>query len=144
MLAATLRALGIPARVAGCSTEAPKNDDDHHWVEFWDGENPGPFGDSWHTKEGVSHGNAGGPWDAPSGPMNGCLKGLRAGSVLDNMYASSWSSTRFLPTLWGADDWSKAMRWKGGTPRCGAYCSAWGCGVNQSQHFTPSECEPPQ
>ena len=48
VLAAVLRSVGIPARVAGCSTEAPKNEDDHHWVEFWDGADRGPFGDLWH------------------------------------------------------------------------------------------------
>ena len=41
--------------------------DDDHWTEFYDDKSAsGPFGDSWHTKEGVSKGNEGGPWDAPS------------------------------------------------------------------------------
>ena len=34
LLAAVLRSVGIPARVTGCSTELPDNDNDHHWVEF--------------------------------------------------------------------------------------------------------------
>ena len=35
-----------------------------------------PFEDGWHTKEGTSSGNEGGPWDSPSAPMNGCFKYL--------------------------------------------------------------------
>ena len=46
------RAVGIPARIAGCS-ESIVRGDDHHWVEFFDPSSPGPFNDSWHTKEGV-------------------------------------------------------------------------------------------
>ena len=41
-------------------------------VEFWDNStsaSPGPMNDGWHTKEGVSVGNEGGPWDGLSGPM---------------------------------------------------------------------------
>ena len=142
VLAAALRAVGIPARLAGCSTEAPQNDDDHHWVEYFDAADAGPFGDYWHTKEGVSKGNAGGPWDAPSGPMNGCLRGVVAGSSLDSMWSSSWSAPTFQPTLWGADEWAVANRWKGGINRCGAYCTAWGCGANQTSHWTQDECAP--
>ena len=39
-----------------------------------------------HTKEGVSKGNAGGPWDGASGPMNGCMRGLKANSSLDMLW----------------------------------------------------------
>eukprot|EP01047_Picozoa_sp_COSAG01_P107666 COSAG01_NODE_36658_length_514_cov_0.980723_1_plen_74_part_00 len=55
LLGAALRSVGIPARVAGCSSEshAASFGNDHHWVEYWDGSDPGPFGDFWHTKEGV-------------------------------------------------------------------------------------------
>lgn len=56
------------------------------WVEFFDASDPGPFGDYWHTKEGVSQGNAGGPWDGASGPMNGCMRGLKAKSSLDMLW----------------------------------------------------------
>ena len=64
-MAAVARSVGIPIRVAGCSQSIL--DDDHHWTEFYDDKSAsGPFGDSWHTKEGVSKGNEGGPWDAPS------------------------------------------------------------------------------
>ena len=144
LLGAALRSVGIPARVAGCSSEshAATFGNDHHWVEYWDGSDPGPFGDFWHTKEGVSAGNAGGPWDSPSGPMNGCMRGLVAGSSLYNLWASSWSSPVFLPTMWGEGNWAMNNRFKGGINRCGAYCSTWGCGVNQSSHFAQSECEP--
>lgn len=64
-MAAVARSVGIPIRIAGCSQSIP--DDDHHWTEFYDDKSSsGQFGDSWHTKEGVSKGNEGGPWDAPS------------------------------------------------------------------------------
>ena len=86
-----------------------------------DSEDPGPFGDHWHTKEGVSKGvsaaysslcvfaelqrsccaqNAGGPWDGASGPMNGCMKGLKAKSSLDMIWSASWSAPRYMPTVW--------------------------------------------
>jgi len=71
-MAAAARSVGIPVRIAGCSQSV--QDDDHHWVEFYDPDSPGPFNTSWHTKEGTSRGNEGGPWDKPSGPMNECLK----------------------------------------------------------------------
>ena len=146
LLAAVLRSVGIPARVTGCSTELPDNDNDHHWVEFCpslppplcrvaslrdhrsvssdDSEDPGPFGDHWHTKEGVSKGvsaaysslcvfaelqrsccaqNAGGPWDGASGPMNGCMKGLKAKSPLDMIWSASWSvSCHDIAGIWVA------------------------------------------
>jgi hypothetical protein len=31
----------------------------------------------------------------------------------------------------------------GGIARCGAYCSAWGCGANRTNHYTQGECAPP-
>lgn len=58
LFAAALRAVGIPARLAGCS-ESVVAGDDHHWVEWYDPQSAGPFGDFWHTKEGVSKGNEG-------------------------------------------------------------------------------------
>jgi len=148
LLAAVLRSVGIPCRVTGCSDEsaAAAKGNDHHWVEYWDPSFPGPFGDAWHTKEGVSKGNAGGPWDGASGPMNGCMRGLVGKNAHDMIYSASWSSKRFMPTLWGMDKWSKTNRWKGGIPRCKSYCSKWGCGVNQSSHYNTSKegtCEPP-
>lgn len=57
-------------------------DDDHHWIEFYDTSFNGPFVNEpeWHTKEGTSMGNKGGPWDSPSSPMNGCLANSLPGS----------------------------------------------------------------
>lgn len=62
VMAAACRAVGIPARMAGCSESVAG--DDHHWVEYWappgdaegstNSSDNGPFGDGWHTKEGVS------------------------------------------------------------------------------------------
>ena len=171
VMVAAARAIGIPARLAGCSqTDVPN--DDHHCervtaapaakrvyaltitpfppthphtrppagAEFYDPLAPGPFANSWHTKEGTSRGNEGGPWDAPSGPMAGCLRGVAPGSSLNTMWASSWSSPTFLPTLWEA---SAAPLWAfvGGENVCGAYCSAWGCGANGTK-WSQQECYP--
>ena len=43
--------------------------------------------------------NAGGPWDGASGPMNGCMKGLKAKSPLDMIWSASWSAPRYMPTV---------------------------------------------
>ena len=133
------RAVGIPARLAGCGESIARHDD-HHWAEFWDGATPGPFGDGWHTKEGTSTGNEGGPWDSPSGPMLGCLQGVVPYSAIDSLWAASWASTTYMPMLWSNDTWSSTWSFVGGLDRCGAYCTAWGCGVNNSNHWSQSEC----
>ena len=119
-------------------------DDDHHWVEFWDSSLAGPFADdpAWHTKEGTSKGNKGGPWDSPSGPMNGCLKGVVPGSTMATLWASSWSSDVFLPTMWHNSSWAEMIGFVGGVNRCGAYCTSWGCGDNQTDFWTQAECGP--
>ena len=160
VLVQALRSIGVAARVAGCSESIPN--DDHHWVEWADPLHPlhrleqprpaderpgasatsGPFGDGWHTKEGVSRGNEGGPWDAPSGPMSGCLKAVLAGDQLHTMWASSPSSATFLPLMWHQGDFAETYSFVGGINRCGAYCSAWGCGPNRTSKFTQAECEP--
>ena len=49
LLAAVLRSVGIPARVTGCSTELPDNDNDHHWVEFCPSLAPCPFAALHHS-----------------------------------------------------------------------------------------------
>lgn len=141
VLGASLRAAGLPVRLAGCSESIVRNDD-HHWVEFYDGAAPGPFGDHWHTKEGVSQGNSGGPWDSPSAPMKGCLKGVVPLNRLETLWATSWSSPTFLPTLWHSSRWAATWGHVGGINRCGAYCTAWGCGVNQTQHWSQQQCAP--
>jgi hypothetical protein len=139
LLVAAARAVGIPARLAGCGESIARHDD-HHWAEFWDGATPGPFGDGWHTKEGTSTGNEGGPWDSPSGPMLGCLQGVVPYSAIDSLWAASWASTTYMPMLWSNDTWSSTWSFVGGLDRCGAYCTAWGCGVNNSNHWSQSEC----
>lgn len=139
VMVAAARAVGIPARLAGCSqTDVPN--DDHHWAEFYDPSDPGPFGNFWHTKEGTSKGNEGGPWDSPSGPMAGCLKGVTPNSSLNTMWVGNWGSETFLPTLWQSV-FPAAQQWSflGGSNVCGAYCSAWGCGVNGSK-WSQDEC----
>jgi len=139
-MAAAARAVGLPARVAGCSQSVPG--DDHHFVEFYDPASPGPFGDYWHTKEGTSKGNEGGPWDAPSGPMNGCLQALVPRSRLNTMWAGAWGASEALPMLWSNNAWATTFARVGGVNRCGAYCAAWGCGANNTEHYTQAECEP--
>ena len=139
VLVAAARAVGIPARLAGCG-ESIVRMDDHHWAEYWDGASPGPFGSGWHTKEGTSAGNAGGPWDSPSGPMLGCLAGVVPKSAIDSLWAASWASPTYMPMLWSNDTWSSTWSFVGGLDRCGAYCSAWGCGANNSNFWNQSEC----
>ncbi len=141
VLAAAARAVGIPARIAGCG-ESIVRGDDHKWVEYADYTSAGPFGDEWHTKEGVSAGNAGGPWDSPSGPMLGCLAGVVPGSPIDSLWAASWGSSTYLPTLWSNNSWAATWAFVGGEDRCGAYCTAWGCGVNNTQHWSQAQCAP--
>lgn len=143
LMVAAARSIGIPARLAGCSqTDVPN--DDHHWLEFYDPSSPGPFGTYWHTKEGTSKGNEGGPWDSPSGPMSGCLKGVLPSSQLNTMWASAWSSPEYLPTLWAMDGPLTGENYArvGGLNVCGAYCSAWGCGPNQTSFWNQSACSP--
>mmetsp|Transcript_71064 Transcript_71064/g.140850 ORF Transcript_71064/g.140850 Transcript_71064/m.140850 type:complete len:144 (+) Transcript_71064:917-1348(+) len=143
-MAAAARAVGIPARVAGCSQSI--KDDDHHWVEFLDAAAPSPLGDGWHTKEGTSAGNAGGPWDAPSGPMNRCLRYLLPGDKarLNTLWATKWSSDVQMSLLWEPS--GNAARKFGvvrGENRCGVYCAAWGCGVNQTNRWSQKACDVP-
>ena len=140
-MAMAARSVGLPARVVGCS-ESVVRGDDHHWLEVRDWSAPGPFGTHWHTREGASAGNADGPWDAPSGPMLGCLQGVVPGSSLDTLWATSWGSTTNLPTLWANDARSALWARIGGVNVCGDYCTAWGCGANNSQRWTQAQCGP--
>lgn len=122
-MAAAARSIGIPARITGCSQSIL--DDDHHWIEFFDPSdaNGGPFGDSWHTKEGTSAGNEGGPFDSPSGPMNLCLKKLIAKDParLNTIWSSAWSSQEYLPFQWSPQETrGAALSFVGGVNRCGA------------------------
>jgi hypothetical protein len=139
VMVAAARSVGIPARLAGCGETIVRHDD-HHWAEFYDPATPGPFGDFWHTKEGTSLGNEGGPFDAPSGPMLGCLQGVVPYSAIDSLWAASWNSKTYMPMLWSNDTWAMTWSFVGGHDRCGAYCQAWGCGVNNSIHYNQTEC----
>ena len=140
VLVAGARAVGVPARLAGCG-QTDVAGDDHHWAEFWDGSAAGPLGaGGWHTKEGTSAGNEGGPWDAPSGPMLGCLAGVVPYSALNSLWAASAGSAVYMPLLWSNDSVSQAWGFVGGLDRCGAYCSAWGCGPGNAQRYTQGEC----
>ena len=143
-LAAAARSVGIPIRLAGCSQSI--QDDDHHWTEFYDKNDPGPFQDFWHSKEGTSKGNEGGPWDSPSAPMNTCLKYLvpRDPTGLNTIWVSQWSSNVTMPLQWGprittTSGWLNGSS-VSGLNRCGAYCSAWGCGSNQTNRYKQSDC----
>jgi hypothetical protein len=106
----------------------------------YDPQSPGPFRTFWHTKEGTSRGNEGGPWDSPSGPMSGCLKGVVPSSPLNTMWATRWSSPTFLPTLWQVNN-ASAWAFVGGENVCGVYCTAWGCGANGSK-WSQQQCYP--
>lgn len=160
VLVAAARSVGIPARMAGCS-ESVVRQDDHHWIEWLDTAAPGPFGDGWHTREGVSAGNKDGPWDgtwtraaprsrfvltrpsaAPSGPMLGCLQGVNPGSNIDTLWVSAWSSDTQQPTLWAETTADEAWSRVGGINRCGAYCTAWGCGPDNAQKWNQDQCGP--
>jgi hypothetical protein len=149
VLAAAARSVGIPARVVGCSQSIPN--DDHHWIEFYDPTSSSPFGNGWHTKEGTSAGNAGGPWDAPSEPMNGCLKYLvpKDKNRLNTIWSSSWSSSTYLPLQWSVgggeldDARTQRLAFVGGVNKCGSYCTAWGCGMNQTSKFAQKDCDVP-
>merc|ERR1712032_722910 len=102
---------------------------------FYDDSDGGPFqgeNSHWHTKEGTSAGNTGGPWDRPSGPMNRCLAHLLPQDHLNTIWASSWSSPTYLPLQWTNSNLSRLMSFVGGINLCGAYCTAWGCGDKQS------------
>jgi len=141
LLVLACRSAGIPARLAGCS-ESFIRGDDHHWIEFWDNSDPGPFGDFWHTKEGVSRGNPGGPWDSPSDPMANCVRGVVPRSTMDTLWATSWSSPEFLPSLWSNSSWAEEWKFVGGINRCGVYCSSWGCGPDRSMKWSQDACGP--
>ncbi len=145
-MSAVARSVGIPIRIAGCSQSI--QDDDHHWTEYYDSSLIGPFGDSWHTKEDTSKGNEGGPWDRPSAPMNTCLKYLipHDPTGLNSIWVSQWSSPLMMPLQWGPEiSKSHHISWLNGSSvsgsnRCGPYCAAWGCGMNQTQKYKQNEC----
>jgi hypothetical protein len=64
------------------------------------------------------------------------------GSSIDSLWATSWGSDVNLPTLWANDSLSATWARIGGLNRCGAYCQAWGCGANNTAHWTQAQCGP--
>jgi hypothetical protein len=72
--------------------------------------------------------------------MNGCLQGVQPQDRLHTIWASSWGSQTFLPLMWANDAWTQQWMFVGGVNRCGAYCSAWGCGQGQAQHWDQNGC----
>jgi|EP00505_MAST-04D_sp_SCG-Rhode-Island_P000680 hypothetical protein len=142
-MAAAARAVGIPIRIAGCSQSI--EGDDHHWTEFFDPATPdGPFAYAkhWHTKEGTSSGNAGGPWDGLSGPMEKCLAYLvpKDPRRLNTVWASQYSGPANMPLQWGKSPFLMKFGRIGAVNRCGDYCQTFGCGANRTKRWTQSEC----
>jgi hypothetical protein len=72
--------------------------------------------------------------------MRGCLQGVIPYSAIDSLWAATWTSQIYMPMLWSNDTWSSTWSFVGGTDRCGAYCTAWGCGVNNSLHYNQTQC----
>ncbi len=124
------------------SAHAFPQGDDHHWIEFYEPLALGPFGDNWHTREGVSRGASDGPWDAPSEPMGGCLQGVTPHDRVRTIWSTQWSSPTYLPLLWSADAYSQQWAFVGGVNRCGAYCTAWGCGKDRTARYSQAQCSP--
>ena len=140
-MAAAARSVGIPIRIAGCSQSI--EGDDHHWTEYYEPNVIGPFKDFWHTKEGTSNGNAGGPWDALSEPMEKCLGYLIAKDPkkLNTIYASQYSGKENMILQWGGYTYDGYVYdHVGGVNRCGAYCTKWGCGQKHDQFYNQMEC----
>lgn len=84
---------------------------------------------------------------SPTGtPMNTCLKYLvpHDPTGLNSIWVSQWSSNVTMPLQWGPR-FGKSNTWLNGSSvsgsnRCGVYCTAWGCGSNQTAHYSQSEC----
>mmetsp|Transcript_43964 Transcript_43964/g.102810 ORF Transcript_43964/g.102810 Transcript_43964/m.102810 type:complete len:97 (+) Transcript_43964:275-565(+) len=79
--------------------------------------------------------------------MSRCLQHLLPGdtSRLNTMWATKWSSDVPMAVLWQPTG-STALKFAfvGGVNRCGAYCAAWGCGVNQTDRWSQKECDVPR
>jgi hypothetical protein len=144
-MAAMARSVGIPIRIVGCSQSI--EGDDHHWTEFYDPLSIGPFRQVedekyWHTKEGTSKGNSGGPWDSLSTPMRMCLEKLipKDPNKLNTIWVTKYSGAENLPLQWGNSETLMKFGRIGSLNRCGAYCLTWGCGAEQKQYYTQDQC----
>ena len=78
--------------------------------------------------------------------MNTCLRELipKDPHRLNTIWATQWSSGVLLPLQWQVPA-GPALRLAavGGVNRCGAYCTAWGCGANQTDRWSQSACDVP-
>lgn len=74
--------------------------------------------------------------------MNGCLQGVVPRDRMHTLWASSWAGARAMPLLWAQDPHSLMWARVGAVNRCGAYCSVWGCGDGQTQHYSQADCDP--
>ena len=61
---------------------------------------------------------------------------------MDSLWFGSWASDIHMPTLWANDSTSTAWARIGGVNACGRYCTAWGCGVNNTMRWTQAQCGP--
>lgn len=74
--------------------------------------------------------------------MAGCLQGVEPHARLRTIWSSSWGSPRFLPLLWAAAPYNARWMFVGGVNRCGAYCTAWGCGPQRDKRYQQGDCDP--
>jgi hypothetical protein len=51
--------------------------------------------------------------------MQNCLRGVAPGSSLNTIWASSWNTSTYLPTLWANDEFMQGWSFVGGINRCG-------------------------
>ena len=69
-----------------------------------------------------------------------CLAWAIPGDALNTLYATDWTGPTYVPLDWSDSQAARAWAWVGGVNRCGDYCTAWGCGPNNTQHWTQEEC----
>lgn len=74
--------------------------------------------------------------------MLGCLAWAIPGDSMNTIWAGQWSGSEYMPLEWSNTPAAQAWAWTGGVNRCGDYCTAWGCGVNNTQHWSQGECGP--
>lgn len=70
------------------------------------------------------------------------IQGVEAHNNMNTIWAASWESTTYLPLQWSNTAAQQEWAFVGGENRCGAYCTAWGCGANQTIKYTQPECNP--
>lgn len=133
LLADGLRAVGIPARVAGTPQWNLKTGGNHNWVEVW-------LGDDWHFIDAVP--GQEGMWDntwfadgnvqkaVPDGGMHGIYVPIWDSTQANSSYALTWrNSSPRLPAV-DRTNFYKALPTKAGTA-CGGSCDAQHSGVQK-------------